>query len=338
MTDEELEARLRAADPATTRHSDAVSERGLALLAELTAEAMGAASDTATVGHSPPEGQKTPTRGPVRVAQQGRRRSFAPLLAAAAAAVVLVGVVLALGGSDDGYLQPPIVASAIDGAASDVMSDLSELAATGAGTGIGPDGDVIRVAQWNASGERESAVSVEESAADSHAGNVADEEESAAEVESAAEGGGPERVTGATAQSESVDAPESGGLTWTERTSMSSELPDDTSMIGPYLEDFTGIANPSAADYVAATRDLLTQNVLTAAQESALLGFLAQQDGLVVLGTTTDRAGREAAMFRADGDTDTSYLLLVSTTTGAILGVETVRAGTAVTDFTLWER
>ena len=217
------------------------------------------------------------------------RRSFAPLLAAAATAVVLMGVVLAMSGGDDGYLQPPIVASAIERSATDVMSELSELAANGKGTGIGPNRNLVRVARWSV-------------------------------------------------LSEGIDATDSGGLAWTESTPARSELPDDPTMIGPYLDGVTGIAHPSAADYVAATRELLTQNVLTAAQESALLGFLAQEEGLEVLGTTTDRAGREAAMFRAVGDSDASYLLLVSTTTGAILGVERVNAGAAVTEFTLWER
>lgn len=333
MTDD-LESRLRAADPATVKRDDPISKRGQKLLTELKASDGRAAA--------------TPIRSP-------RRRTLMPLYGAAAAAALVVGVVIAVGGGSDDYLQPPLITASVDEDAQTAMTGLADLAAVGAGTGVGADGDTVRVAYWTLAHGGEIAATYTESA-DSLESSVDDDSMTTMDApaeESAEESGDDsgDRFDGSIELNSSSGADDSGEPEWVEYAPGASDLPVDVNAVGPYLSNILWMDDPSVVDYLFATRILLTEYVLTAEQESALLEFLAEQDGLDVMGRTTDRGGREAMVFRGSDGTDDApaeyeYLLLVSTTTGAILGMETVYVGPeqeglrspSVVDFTIWER
>lgn len=80
---------------------------------------------------------------------------------------------------------------------------------------------------------------------------------------------------------------------------------------------------PSAADVTTAITSVLGQWTLTNAQESEMLGILAETGGAEALGTTTDRLGRPVTALRVQAvDGSASDVVLLSATTGRIVGVE----------------
>ncbi|MEV7692241.1 hypothetical protein AB0N73_02810 [Microbacterium sp. NPDC089189] len=101
----------------------------------------------------------------------------------------------------------------------------------------------------------------------------------------------------------------------------------------------------SGGDVIENTRAALSWWNLTDAQHGALLSLLIETEDATVLGTTTDRAGRPVIGIAGtpSADAQTRHILLVSTQTGRIVGVETTRtealppipAG-AVVSYTLW--
>lgn len=111
------------------------------------------------------------------------------------------------------------------------------------------------------------------------------------------------------------------------------------------LASFGLPAEASGGDVIENTRAALSWWDLTDAQHGALLSLLVGTEDATVLGTTTDRAGRPVIGIAGtpSADPQTRHILLVSTQTGRIVGVETTRteavppipAG-AVVSYTLW--
>lgn len=96
---------------------------------------------------------------------------------------------------------------------------------------------------------------------------------------------------------------------------------------------------------VGATSLLLDNWTLTNEQQQSLLSLIAESGDLEVAGVTRDRLGRSVLAFRVwEAGADYEELLLLSSETGRILGVETMQvrdlgdipAGSIVS-YTLWE-
>ncbi len=91
-------------------------------------------------------------------------------------------------------------------------------------------------------------------------------------------------------------------------------------------------AELGAAEVVTAFTDLWQQQVPPAALEAAALRVLAAQEGLVVRGTTTDRAGRAGVAVSVDSGYSglpTRYTLIFNPATGMLLDAEQVLTTTA---------
>ncbi|WP_116951156.1 hypothetical protein [Jiangella endophytica] len=89
-------------------------------------------------------------------------------------------------------------------------------------------------------------------------------------------------------------------------------------------------ADDSAAALFQALHEVASTRVLDASVQAAALTMLAQEPGVVALGDTTDRRGRTAVAFGADGDDsglDRRYVLMVDPRTGGLLGYEEVLTG-----------
>lgn len=103
--------------------------------------------------------------------------------------------------------------------------------------------------------------------------------------------------------------------------------------------------DPAASDVVAAISSVLGQWTLTNAQESEMLGILAQADDVVALGTATDRVGRSVTGLRVQTpDGTASDVVLISADTGRIVGVERTNlveneafAAGAIISYLLWD-
>lgn len=350
----DLESRLRAANPASVRRGDPVSERGLEMLAEIT----GAAPER------PAEAE--PAVAPVVEIKPRRRRTFAPLLGAAAAAVVMVAVVVNLngvGGAGDSaldagggapessqysmasaWVEPLAIDAAVDESASDLLASAARQAATG--TGLGSGDEVLSISTWDRASdsyggevymrEGEDEAYAQDGDAEDSGGDGA-EELDGQDAEGSAESDDDLKLDGDFAAEESI---------FVEVPAEASDLPTDVDAVGPYLSGFLGLESTDLPGYLVATRALLLQYTLTSEQESTLLEFYAGQDGLEVLGRALDRAGREAYVLSVVDGSDLEYLMLISPETGAILSMETVYIGVAtemlespsVLEYTLWER
>ena len=100
--------------------------------------------------------------------------------------------------------------------------------------------------------------------------------------------------------------------------------PTDPTALTAWLEQ----GHPATAgpqETMVAITDLVKQQVLTPTERAAVLRVLGTIPGLADLGTTTDRAGRQALAFSVDGagqGLPTRYTLLIDPSTGAVLGFE----------------
>lgn len=102
---------------------------------------------------------------------------------------------------------------------------------------------------------------------------------------------------------------------------------------------------PTGSEVVLATTAVLEQWTLTNAQESQIIGILAEADGVEALGATTDRLGRPVAGLRVvTGDGAASDIVLLSLETGRIVGVERTNivedeliAAGAILSYTMWD-
>jgi hypothetical protein len=106
-----------------------------------------------------------------------------------------------------------------------------------------------------------------------------------------------------------------------------------------------GMASPpTASSAITAINSILTLWTLTADEERTLLEALLSLPDATIRGTTTDRAGREVIGVSADSESGRESTLLISLTTGRIVGIETttttpieaIPAG-STTEYTIWE-
>lgn len=93
-------------------------------------------------------------------------------------------------------------------------------------------------------------------------------------------------------------------------------------------------ASPQATDHAAALfrslNEVLSTQQVDAGVQTAALTMLASEPGVVALGETTDRRGRDAVAFGTDSDdtgTETRYVLLLDPVAGRFLGYEEVLLG-----------
>jgi hypothetical protein len=93
-------------------------------------------------------------------------------------------------------------------------------------------------------------------------------------------------------------------------------------------------ASPQATDHAAALfralYEVLSNQPVDAPVRAAALTMLANEPGVVALGETTDRRGRDVVAFATDSDDtggETRYVLLVDPATGRFLGYEEVLLG-----------
>lgn len=111
-------------------------------------------------------------------------------------------------------------------------------------------------------------------------------------------------------------------------------VPNAGTMDAAGFEQLLGMYAPTdagfrAGDAMIGVSELLGEWTLTNAQHGYLIEALVKYDGLSVLGTATDRLGREVIGLRADaslrpGETTT---LLISSATGRIVGMEIAVTG-----------
>ncbi|GAA2001169.1 hypothetical protein [Microbacterium ulmi] len=113
------------------------------------------------------------------------------------------------------------------------------------------------------------------------------------------------------------------------------------------FQELTGQADVTGFDVLTGIDDLLGMWTLTNEQHGSLLEILREHHDIELLGTTRDRAGRDAMAFgalRASGDQ--RVVLLVSTETGRIIGSESMYLGDdpdvpipsgSVMSYQLWE-
>ncbi len=113
-----------------------------------------------------------------------------------------------------------------------------------------------------------------------------------------------------------------------------------------YLTDIGLPPDADAFTLIESTKRLLTLWTLTNEQHAALLETLLQRDDIQILGATTDRLGRDVVGVAAEAAAGSGLqdTLLISSTTGRIVGIETTRltpldsipAGSVVS-YTVWK-
>jgi len=106
-------------------------------------------------------------------------------------------------------------------------------------------------------------------------------------------------------------------------TPVAAEPGESTDELLAVLRAFGMPDKPSAFEMVTAISSLLEQWTLTNTQQAELLGLLADTDGAVALGASTDRLGRPVTGLRVtSGDSAASDVVLISLDTGRIVGFE----------------
>lgn len=124
--------------------------------------------------------------------------------------------------------------------------------------------------------------------------------------------------------------------------------PADSTEVADYLANFSGNPSLTAGDALREIAGILSNYVLSRAQEAALLGYLQTLPGLALAGETTDRLGRAGIAFRATDREPGEFedLLIISPESGRIIAAETIYVGPdraetaspAVISYTAWER
>lgn len=128
------------------------------------------------------------------------------------------------------------------------------------------------------------------------------------------------------------------------------EPPSDGAAMRTYLLEAVGMSGSTdAIDLLRAVQAFLSQRVPTAQQEAAILDALRDSDGLNVYGRVTDRLGREGIAFSAEGPGPVrlEHLLIVEPSSGEIIAAETIYHGgdptialpiPAVLEYLVWKR
>ncbi|WP_328526245.1 CU044_5270 family protein [Kribbella sp. NBC_00359] len=109
-------------------------------------------------------------------------------------------------------------------------------------------------------------------------------------------------------------------------------LPTDPARLLAELTTTHRIDDMGTQELVVALTDLYHETVPVPGVRSAMLSLLADRGDVVALGSMTDRAGRTGRGFAVDGDgfgLPTRQVLIVDSTTGALLAAEEVLTKTA---------
>ena len=127
-----------------------------------------------------------------------------------------------------------------------------------------------------------------------------------------------------------------------------SDVPAEPASVGEYLARFAGEDNLTAGASIIEISSILSSTLLSEAQESACLAYLATLAGISAMGTVTDRLGRTGVAFRADDRVpgEVEDILIISPESGRILAIETIYIGSgrddiaspSVVNYTAWER
>lgn len=122
--------------------------------------------------------------------------------------------------------------------------------------------------------------------------------------------------------------------------------PTNPAAFGDYLADHLPLNSPSpTSNAFTGIRTLMAERILTPAQQEAFLGYLAGLPDIQILGTSTDRLGRNVLVFAAPTQENNQTLLMISPDTGRITATEVIYRGTdrtdiptpAVIEYTAWE-
>lgn len=127
-----------------------------------------------------------------------------------------------------------------------------------------------------------------------------------------------------------------------------SEPPSDPTEFGHYLAAaFQQSSVVPATDAMERIAVLLAERILTPSQNAALASYVASLPDVELLGATSDRLGRQAVVFAAplDPESSTQMLLLFGVESGCVVATETVYRGTtrsdipspAVVEYIAWE-
>jgi len=343
--DDDLENEFRAAKPGTVRRHDPIGERGLVLLEEINREAR-----THTI---PPRRLHSPWHAAAsRRSRQGStraRRTVFPLLGGGFVVVMVAITIIAMNVMNPGAavaLTPPLLETTpVAGEPSDVMRELGQADGNNGGTAV--DGNKIRFTSWALNTTIGEDGTITSSAV----------EPQWREVTFAADGTTRMVITAGTPfdGQPTGDLPKPGTLLEDTTYDPGSEEfgfafreepPTDPATVGEYLQRAIGLENPSLGDYFLAVGGLLSTRILTGEQESALVVFLSEQNGLRIAGSTTDRLGREGIVFQASGRLTGYQDYLVISRSGQILASETIYTGDerddipspSVVEYTAWER
>jgi hypothetical protein len=113
-----------------------------------------------------------------------------------------------------------------------------------------------------------------------------------------------------------------------------------------WLTQMTLVDDPDAADLMDGVGAAFSLWTMTDEQHAVILDLLLSRNDVTVLGSTTDRAGREVVGVAADSSRypGVRRLMLISKETGRIVGVESFRTTAGgdlpadfVIDYTLWD-
>ena len=126
----------------------------------------------------------------------------------------------------------------------------------------------------------------------------------------------------------------------------SAEPPSNAAEFGNYLaEALEPYSSSPTVNSFEAINALLSERILTPAQNAALAEHLASLPDIELLGAGTDRLGRSVMVFSAPVEADHQALLMLATDTGRVAAAETIYVGTQRTDirspaviaYTAWE-
>jgi len=109
-----------------------------------------------------------------------------------------------------------------------------------------------------------------------------------------------------------------------------AEPPTDAASMSAYLTEYGGVMDPKdPAQVLEAVGQLLSEWTLSGAEHSALLESLAEVPGFESIGSVTDRLGRAGLGFSAQSPADPRFqsILVLDATTGEILSMEKVYLG-----------
>ncbi|MFC6356339.1 hypothetical protein [Luethyella okanaganae] len=129
--------------------------------------------------------------------------------------------------------------------------------------------------------------------------------------------------------------------------------PDEPPVVAAAMKDYLQAWMPglddgsNAAAYMRAASDLMQNRQLLPAQEAALIEVVSEQSGISVYGSVTDRLGREGVALQADFDEHFRQLLIFAPSSGRIIAAERIYLGglnsydvpsPSVTEYLAWRR